>query len=440
MNPESSQPQASGDLLSGWEDPPAGELPLGWTVRFPGPASRPCFELSSLEGGRRGIRAAGNGSARCFGYLAIPVNLARKTTYRLQVRFRFEGFEDVNRHLCHGVFAPGFNDGIFTYYRIGESVVGHARFRGPVEDTEAEVRLYFRHSTAGSVVWDGLSLQPCDPIAPRLVRIAVCGAAGEHPRWERILDLAGENRCDVALLPEFFEREIHQLDGPAVTLMADRARRWRMYVCGAMRIRHDGLVYNSAPLFDREGKLVGIYDKRVPFETELENGTSAGDQLPVFQTDVGTIGIMTCYDSWFPEVSRVLAYRGAELLLFPSEGYYLALMPARAADNGLVIAASSINSPCGVWDSSGHRAGGPSDPTRHVEPAIVGVESDFPDGLQIVTVDLSVKPSPHTWGGPMRSAPGGRRVRMTTPGYLEDELAREVRRWWTDAPGGRIPP
>jgi hypothetical protein len=44
-----------------------------------------------------------------------PVDLAAGKTYRLSVRFRFEGFEDVNQHLVHGVFAPGFDNGIFTY-------------------------------------------------------------------------------------------------------------------------------------------------------------------------------------------------------------------------------------------------------------------------------------------------------------------------------------
>jgi hypothetical protein len=59
----------------------------------------------------------------------------------------------------------------------------------------------------------------------------------------------------------------------------------------------------------------------------------------------------------------------------------------------------------------------------------VAFEKDDGQKMQIVTVDLSKKPSPHYWGGPMLSAPGGRRVRATSPWHLEDEISREVRRW-----------
>jgi len=52
--------------------------------------------------------------------------------------------------------------------------------------------------------------------------------------------------------------------------------------------------------------------------------------------------------------------------------------------------------------------------------------------MQIVTVDLAKRPSPHSWGGPMLSAPGGRRVRTTSPISLEEEIAREVKSWWKE--------
>ena len=105
------------------------------------------------------------------------------------------------------------------------------------------------------------------------------------------------------------------------------------------------------------------------------------------------------------------------------------LMHALAADNGVAIAASS-GCPCGVWDSAGNQAdGGSTDATRYAPNAILGFEKDDSQKMQIVTLDLSKKPSPHYWGRPMLSAPGGRRVRATGPTHLEDEIARESRRW-----------
>ena len=102
---------------------------------------------------------------------------------------------------------------------------------------------------------------------------------------------------------------------------------------------------------------MGVYDKNMLFDPELDNGTSPGVGYPVFETDFGKVGIIICYDSWFPEPARLLGYKGAELLLFPNAGYYRELMPARASDNGLAIAVSSLNCPAGVWDSGGNQAG-----------------------------------------------------------------------------------
>jgi predicted amidohydrolase len=140
---------------------------------------------------------------------------------------------------------------------------------------------------------------------------------------------------------------------------------------------------------------------------------------------------MVCYDSWFPEPARLLGYKGAELILFPNAGYFTGLMPARAADNGVWIAVSSLNCPAGVWDSGGAEAGeAEPNPTRYVVSSVKGFERDEELRMLVVTVDLSQRYSPHWWGGPMRSAPGGRRVRQTLIDPLEDEIAREAARWW----------
>ena len=190
------------------------------------------------------------------------------------------------------------------------------------------------------------------------------------------------------------------------------------------------MLYNSAPLFDRDGKLVGVYDKNMLFDPELDNGTSPGVGYPVFETDFGKVGIIICYDSWFPEPARLLGYKGAELLLFPNAGYYRELMPARASDNGLAIAVSSLNCPAGVWDSGGNQAGESKPEETRFAPQGAITSYEKLDDLRMVlaTIDLSKKPSPHYWGGPMLSAPGPRRVRQTWRVPLEGEIEREARR------------
>ena len=420
----------------------SGELPTGWQLQAPNVALAPGFRVASGKGGKTALMAESNGRPECFGYVRHNVRLGAGKTYRMQITLRTEGLDDLNMHLLHGVFAKGFNDGIFEYRREGGRIVGESRFPGPPKEMDAEVRLYYRFAAKGRVYWDEVRLEECDPIPPRTVTIAC--RQGKLPKdgvlkfWSEWLDKAAQRKVDVALLPEMFNGSKAQgaepLDGPSGKLLSSKARKGKMYTSASFYEKRGDLVYNTAPLFDREGKLVGGYEKYYPYDPELDDGVTPGRRLPVFQTDFGKVGIMICYDSWFPEVARLLALRGAELILFPNAGYAEEIMPARAADNGAAIACSSLNCPAGIWDSSGARAGEAApQATRFAASSISGYKFHSEDGMLIATVDLSRRFSPAWWGGPMLSAPGGRRVRRTGLGGIEEEMAREGRRWWVEA-------
>jgi hypothetical protein len=129
----------------------------------------------------------------------------------------------------------------------------------------------------------------------------------------------------------------------------------------------------------------------------------------------------------------LLALKGTEILLFPNAGYYIDLMPARAADNGLWIAASTLSSSAGIWDPTGARAGEASPSSTRFAPSTIRAHAVDED-LHMVTarVDLSRRLSPHWFDGPMSSAPGARRVRRTSIRSVEDEVARVALQWWTD--------
>ena len=85
--------------------------------------------------------------------------------------------------------------------------------------------------------------------------------------------------------------------------MSAKAKQHRMYVAGGI-VRKDekaDRVYNTAPLLDRDGKLVGMYDKIHPYSPEInEQGITPGGEVRVFQTDFGKVGFMICYDGWSP--------------------------------------------------------------------------------------------------------------------------------------------
>jgi len=408
-------------------------MPDDWRVVCPNQSLAPVFRA----GESRGLTARGNGRVECFGYVCQTVSLEGGKTYQMQVRLRTGGLGDVNRHLVHGVFGEGFNDGIFSYKRQGDWIVGENRFPGPQKDVKAEMRLYFRFSPDGCVYWDSVSLRECDPIPRRPTKIACSQGRGSMEHWARWLDRAGEKNVDVALLPEMFNgkgvKDAEPINGPAGTLMASKARQWKMYVSGSFYERRGDLVYNTAPLFDRSGELTGSYCKNQLYDPELDEGATPGTGFHVFDADFGRVGIIICYDSWFPETVRILAYKGAELILFPNAGYFAGLMPARAADNGVWIGVSSLGGPAGVWDSGGARAGEMyPENTRHCRSSVLAYEEDRELGMVVATIDLSRKYSPHWWGGPMRSAPGGRHCRQTLIEPVEEQIAREVRRWWDE--------
>lgn len=82
-----------------------------------------------------------------------------------------------------------------------------------------------------------------------------------------------------------------------------------------------GVVYNSAALINPQGEVIGVYRKTHLFPTERLSGggwSTPGTEAPVFETELGTIGMIICYDGDFPELARVLAIKGAEVIVRPA--------------------------------------------------------------------------------------------------------------------------
>jgi len=82
-----------------------------------------------------------------------------------------------------------------------------------------------------------------------------------------------------------------------------------------------GVVYNSAALINPQGEVIGVYRKTHLFPTERLSGggwSTPGTEAPVFETELGTVGMIICYDGDFPELSRVLAIKGAEVIVRPA--------------------------------------------------------------------------------------------------------------------------
>jgi len=124
---------------------------------------------------------------------------------------------------------------------------------------------------------------------------------------------------------------------------------WPSYRRGGER----GQVYNSAILIGPDGQIAGIYDKTHPAPWERRDGggwAMVGDRADVFKTSLGDIGMIICYDGDFPELSRLLAVKGAEIIIRVSalqrsyDIWYLT-NAARAYDNHVYLVAANLVGP-----------------------------------------------------------------------------------------------
>jgi predicted amidohydrolase len=77
-------------------------------------------------------------------------------------------------------------------------------------------------------------------------------------------------------------------------------------------------VRNTSILIDRKGAIVGRYDKMFPTTTELEKGVIPGTQAPVFETDLGMVGMLICFDLNFPEMRDALKSGKPDVVVFSS--------------------------------------------------------------------------------------------------------------------------
>lgn len=105
-------------------------------------------------------------------------------------------------------------------------------------------------------------------------------------------------------------------EGPTVRTWAESARGLDLLVVGGVLEVEGDDVYNTAVVVGPDG-LLGRYRKTHFWDRE-KLIYEPGRELPVFETPLGAIGLLVCYDAWFPEAIRTLAMRGAEILCVPA--------------------------------------------------------------------------------------------------------------------------
>jgi predicted amidohydrolase len=243
----------------------------------------------------------------------------------------------------------------------------------------AQLSLEIKWPGDGSVIWKKVSLQPTARPRPRKVKI---GTVYLRPRqstpqnnlklWCEQIDAAGKLGLDIVCLGEAItivgtdctvEDCAKPIPGPVTSQLAKAARRNRIWVVAGITERSGDVVYNTAVLMDRNGRIAGKYRKvHLPRE-EWKNGIRPGDAYPVFETDFGKVAIQICYDWFFPEPAEIFALKGAEIIFAPTWGNTLpdvagrvdgeSTFRVRARDNGLYMVPSVYDGNSLVIDPMG---------------------------------------------------------------------------------------
>ena len=113
------------------------------------------------------------------------------------------------------------------------------------------------------------------------------------------------------------------IPGPATDLYAELARETGTVIVTSMfERRAPGLYHNTACVFDADGSLAGRYRKmHIPDDPayyEKFYFTPGDIGFEPVNTSVGRLGVLVCWDQWYPEAARLMALKGAEILIYPT--------------------------------------------------------------------------------------------------------------------------
>ena len=213
----------------------------------------------------------------------------------------------------------------------------------------------------------------------------------------------------VVVLPEVFiwrgnkkeeKNAAESIPGPTSDFLQSLARNLGIYLLGGSileAIPESPKAYNTSLLFGPRGNLLANYRKIHLFDVDLENGVTAresdtrefGDTAVVAKTDLCPMGLTVCYDLRFPELYRILATQGSQLIFVPSaftaytgKAHWEPLLRARAIENQVyIIAPVQFGKKPKSFETHGH--------SMIVDPW-GKVLAELPDGPGIVMAEVDL--------------------------------------------------
>ncbi len=385
--------------------------PESWTFASPRPALAPEAKLIQQPGGNqlllRGVRPSAFGNWSTW----VRAGLKPGATYRFSIDYSQEKVEtDTNAAV------------ILSWYRDTEGTKLIRRdYAEPTEDGQRQsfertleapaavqslkLELCLRW-TAGSLLWKNPVLTEVLSLEHRRVRVVTTRLRIDGPttveqnvqRIAQLFDRAGREKPDLVLFAEILAQygvsrpvtEIAQpIPGPISEMLSAKARQYKTYAATSILESVGPLIYNTAVLIDREGRIAGKYRKvHLPL-SEGEAGYTPGSEYPVFPTDFGKVGMLICWDHWFPEAARILRLKGAEMILVPIMGegephHWDVISRARAIDNGVyLVSAMTQDWPSRIVDPKGEVL---AETSARFGVALAEVDLDRQDGVYWMSI------------------------------------------------------
>jgi predicted amidohydrolase len=367
--------------------------PLGWTTASPRAEIRPEFSFDPRGGpGGSGcfvIHTDGRpGLDGCWTH-TYPVSGGRH--YRFQVLYRARNVPIPRRSVLVKIHwrddrgrSVSLDEPAVTSYLRGVTGMAetefpttkHTRADGwteisdtylaPTRATQAVIELHLQWATDAEVRFSDVSWEAKAPPVSRTVRLATVHfrpRGGKSPMencrmFEAPIAEAAKLKADLVVLGETLTYVglgksyvdcAEPVPGPSTEYFGALARQHKLYLVVGLLERDKHLVYNAAVLIGPDGELVGKYRKVCLPRSEVDGGIAPGDEYPVFETQFGRVGIMICYDGFFPEVARELTNRGAEVIAWPVWGCNPMLAAARACENHVYVVSSTYEDISRNW-------------------------------------------------------------------------------------------
>jgi predicted amidohydrolase len=240
-----------------------------------------------------------------------------------------------------------------------------ARYRAPTRARRATVELHLQWASNAQARWSVATFEEADPEPARKVRLATVHhrPTGKSPRanceeYAPLVAEAARRGADLVVLGETVPyvgvgKKPHEvaeaIPGPSTRYFGGLARKHGLHIVVSLYERAGRVVYNTAVLLGPDGRVIGKYRKVCLPHAEIEAGVMPGSEYPVFETKFGRVGMMVCYDGFFPEVARELAKRGAEVIAWPVWGCDPLLARARANENRVFIVSSTYMGAGANW-------------------------------------------------------------------------------------------